>query len=185
MQRVHNKHYSLAKEVLFVLTLLAVLIAAIVFIVLALSRPSHASELLFPSGRKTPSHHLAAERSPDVSHPASPRPTVAPKTPAPKLPPTTARPSLPRADGPSCTATWFTGARGAYGPLTGYFAASRTYPGGSRLLVSHAGRSVVVTVLDYGPASWTGHCLDLAPAAFAQLAPTSAGVIDVTYREVK
>jgi rare lipoprotein A len=104
-----------------------------------------------------------------------PTPTPEP-TRAPQAPPAHAG----AAGGASCTATYFSGARGAYGPLVGLFAAHRSYPGGTKLRVARGGRSVIVTVLDYGPAAWTGHCIDLAPAAFSQLGPLSAGVIGVT-----
>jgi hypothetical protein len=34
-------------------------------------------------------------------------------------------------------------------------------------------------VEDRGPAAWTGHIIDLAPGVFSQLAPLSAGVLQV------
>ncbi len=47
----------------------------------------------------------------------------------------------------------------------GLTAAIRRYPFGARLLVTYAGRSVVVRVNDRGPARWTGRCLDLSEGA--------------------
>lgn len=95
--------------------------------------------------------------------------------------PSTQLPALHSGSIFSGTATWYSGATGAYGPLVGMYAAMRDCPqGGCRVRVSHAGHSVDVTVLDYGPAAWTGHLIDLCPAAFSRLAPMSAGVIDVT-----
>lgn len=39
------------------------------------------------------------------------------------------------------------------------------------------GKSVVVKVVDWGPAPWTGHLIDLSRDAFAKLAPIGAGII--------
>ncbi len=58
-------------------------------------------------------------------------------------------------------------------------AAHRSLPFGTRLLVSHGGRTVVVTVNDRGPAAWTGRSLDLSRAAAAHLAMLGAGVARV------
>jgi rare lipoprotein A len=44
-------------------------------------------------------------------------------------------------------------------------AAHRTLPFGTRCTVTHAGRSVVVTINDRGPAAWTGKVLDLSVGA--------------------
>jgi rare lipoprotein A (peptidoglycan hydrolase) len=79
-------------------------------------------------------------------------------------------------------ASWYTGGYGACGrALTGYYAASRTLPCGSHVLVSYGGHSVVVTILDRGPQS-TLRDLDLSRSAFEELAPTSKGVIWVHWR---
>ena len=79
-------------------------------------------------------------------------------------------------------ASWYTGNFGACGrALTGYYAASRTLPCGSHVLVSYGGRSVVVTILDRGPQS-TLRDLDLSRSAFAALAPLSKGVIWVHWK---
>jgi rare lipoprotein A (peptidoglycan hydrolase) len=78
-------------------------------------------------------------------------------------------------------ASWYTGGYGACGPLRGYYAASRTLPCGTHVLVSYGSKSVVVTILDRGPISTTRD-LDLSKAAFAALAPTSKGVIWVHWR---
>ena len=78
-------------------------------------------------------------------------------------------------------ASWYTGGYGACGPLHGYYAASRTLPCGTHVLVSYGSHSVVVTIMDRGPVSTTRD-LDLSEAAFAALAPTSKGVIWVHWR---
>ncbi len=51
----------------------------------------------------------------------------------------------------------------------GLTAAHRTLPMGTRLLVTHGGRSVVVRVNDRGPAAWTGRSLDVSRGAAQQL----------------
>ena len=51
----------------------------------------------------------------------------------------------------------------------GLTAAHRTLPLGTRLLLSHAGHSVVVRVNDRGPAAWTGRSLDVSRGAAARL----------------
>jgi rare lipoprotein A len=62
-------------------------------------------------------------------------------------------------------------------------AASWFYPLGTRVVVAHAGRSVVVEVTDRGPARRLvkeGRKIDLSHAAFAKLADPDLGLIDVT-----
>lgn len=44
-------------------------------------------------------------------------------------------------------------------------AAHRTLPLGSYITVKHGNKSVRVNIIDRGPAAWTGHVLDLSPAA--------------------
>ena len=79
-------------------------------------------------------------------------------------------------------ASWYTGGYGACGhALRGYYAASRTLPCGTHVLVTYGGNSVVVTIEDRGPQSTTRD-LDLSKSAFAALAPTSKGVIWVHWR---
>lgn len=60
-------------------------------------------------------------------------------------------------------------------------AAHRTLPCDTRLVVWHRGRSVRVRVNDRGPFV-EGRILDLSRAAFARLADTGRGVIDVEAR---
>ena len=62
--------------------------------------------------------------------------------------------------------------------------ASWRYGFGTRLRVSHGPRSVVVTVTDRGPALWTGAQLDLSRAAFARLAPTKWGRVEVRVAKI-
>jgi rare lipoprotein A len=57
----------------------------------------------------------------------------------------------------------------------GLTAAHRTLPLGTRLLVTHGGRSVVVRVNDRGPAAWTGRSLDLSRGAATRLGLIASG----------
>ncbi len=57
----------------------------------------------------------------------------------------------------------------------GLTAAHRTLPLGTRLLLTHRGRSVVVRVNDRGPAAWTGRSLDVSRGAATQLGLISSG----------
>ena len=59
-------------------------------------------------------------------------------------------------------------------------AAHRTLPFGTRLRVTHGGRSVIVRINDRGPYVG-GRSLDLSYAAFKALAPPSRGHIEVCY----
>lgn len=58
----------------------------------------------------------------------------------------------------------------------GLTAAHRSLPMGTRLLVSHGGRSVVVRVNDRGPAAWTGRSLDLSRGAASAIGLISSGI---------
>ncbi len=57
-------------------------------------------------------------------------------------------------------------------------AAHKTLPFGTRVRVTHQGRSVVVTINDRGPYI-RGRCIDLSRAAAAQIGLTSRGVAAV------
>jgi rare lipoprotein A len=59
-------------------------------------------------------------------------------------------------------------------------AAHRTLPFGTRLRVTHGGRSVIVRINDRGPYV-DGRSLDLSYAAFKALASPSRGHIEVCY----
>lgn len=61
--------------------------------------------------------------------------------------------------------------------------AHRTLPFGTKLLVTHDGRSVVVTVNDRGPFI-RGRVLDLTTAAARAVGLTSAGVGRVTFKVI-
>jgi rare lipoprotein A len=63
-------------------------------------------------------------------------------------------------------------------------AAHRSLPFGTRLLVTHGGRSVVVRINDRGPAKWTGRSLDLSKGAAARLGMIGAGTAHVRYSVV-
>jgi rare lipoprotein A len=63
----------------------------------------------------------------------------------------------------------------------GMTAAHRSLPCGTRVRVtSNAGRSVVVTINDRGPAKWTGRIIDLALAPARLLGMIGPGHIPVT-----
>lgn len=65
-------------------------------------------------------------------------------------------------------------------------AASWFYELGTRVVVTHARRSVVVEITDRGPARHLvnkGRKIDLSQAAFARLADPHRGLIDVSIRK--
>jgi rare lipoprotein A len=64
-------------------------------------------------------------------------------------------------------------------------AASWFYDLGTKVIVTHEDRTVVVEITDRGPARLLlkeGRRIDLSRAAFAKLADTDLGLIDVTIR---
>lgn len=65
-------------------------------------------------------------------------------------------------------------------------AASRRYPKGTKVRVAaiNSGKTVDVTINDYGPSVFTGIDLDLNEPAFAQIAPLGAGKIKVKYYKI-
>ncbi len=68
-----------------------------------------------------------------------------------------------------------------FGYKNGLFAASRHYPKGTKLKVTRllTGKSIIVTVNDYGPESKTERLIDLDTYAFKQIALLGAGLIYV------
>ncbi len=64
----------------------------------------------------------------------------------------------------------------------GNFAASRTLPKGTQVKVTRVktGKSIVVTINDWGPEEHTGRVLDLEKQAYAQLASTGSGEMTIT-----
>lgn len=131
---------------------------------------------------------------PPVSLPAGP-PDPAPGpvevADAPASPGTAPVPPGTSATTPTCTASWYgeahrglTTASGAPFDPDAFTVAAWDYPFGTVLEVHHEGATVEVTVTDRGPARRLDRCLDLSAAAFEQLAPAGAGLIDVEYREV-
>jgi len=67
--------------------------------------------------------------------------------------------------------------------LTG---ASWFYPLGTRVVITHSGRSVVVEITDRGPAKYLvkeGRKIDLSHAAFAKLANPGLGLIAITVKK--
>jgi len=67
-------------------------------------------------------------------------------------------------------------------PTDGLFAAHLTIPKGTRVTVTSVatGDSITVVINDRGPYGVAGRIIDLCSGAFAQLAPLSQGVADVT-----
>lgn len=63
--------------------------------------------------------------------------------------------------------------------------ASNSHPLGSVLRVTSGKRSVVVTVTDRGGFAKYGRLLDLSKSAFAKLAPTRVGVINVCATRIR
>jgi rare lipoprotein A len=64
-------------------------------------------------------------------------------------------------------------------------AASWFYDLGTKVVVTHENRSVIVEITDRGPAKFLlkeGRKIDLSRAAFAKLADLDLGLIDVTIR---
>lgn len=63
-------------------------------------------------------------------------------------------------------------------------AASRHYPNGSLLQVTHVktGNQVVVEVNDYGPEAWTERLIDLDVVAFERLVPRTWGITQVVVK---
>ncbi len=59
----------------------------------------------------------------------------------------------------------------------GMTAAHRCLPFGTRLQVSHGGRSVVVTITDRGPAAWTGKIIDLSTGSARAIGISGVGRI--------
>lgn len=62
----------------------------------------------------------------------------------------------------------------------GLTAAHRSLPFGTRLLVRHEGRGVVLTVNDRGPAEWTGKDIDLAQGACQSIGLDGIGEVEVS-----
>jgi rare lipoprotein A (peptidoglycan hydrolase) len=74
----------------------------------------------------------------------------------------------------------------------GHFAASRDFPKGTKLKITNTtkssknfGKSVVVTVNDYGPEQGIGRLIDLDKVAFRQIGNLKSGVIPVIIEKIK
>ena len=79
-------------------------------------------------------------------------------------------------------ASWYKGRRGACGPLRGHYAAHRTLPCHTKLMVTRGSKSITVEILDRGPYV-RGRDLDLAKGAFEDLDSPSKGVIAVKWKK--
>ncbi len=116
------------------------------------------------------------------------RPTPPPPAPTPA---TDVSPPSASSDGAvHGIATWYGGSDGydsddtmadgsPFNPDDPTIAAANDWPLGAWLAVCHEARCIRVRVSDRGSFS---HAVDLSRGAFAQLAPLSSGVIDVTVR---
>lgn len=63
--------------------------------------------------------------------------------------------------------------------------ASWKYPLGTRLVVSHRGRSVTVVVTDRGPnRRFPSRVIDLSEAAFKRIADPRVGLVEVTIKKL-
>ncbi len=67
-----------------------------------------------------------------------------------------------------------------YGPCVG--SPIPKMPWGSRVEVTHEGKTITVPVIDLGPAWDTGHAIDLTVTAFEEFAARDVGKIVVDYR---
>ena len=55
-------------------------------------------------------------------------------------------------------------------------------PWGTKVEVTHAGKTITVPVIDLGPSRGTGHAIDLTVTAFEEFVERSVGKIVVDYR---
>lgn len=86
-----------------------------------------------------------------------------------------------------CKASWYGGgerlnrhtANGERFRSSGLTAAHRSLRFGTKVRVTHRGRSVVVRINDRGPAKWTGRCIDLSRGAASALGMIRAGEASV------
>ena len=134
-----------------------------------------------PTASASPSTSPTATRTtqaPSRSKPrtATPKPTATKKTtPAPKV-----------VDTGSCGASFYSEgqltANGEYFDPSAMTAAHKTLPFNTKVRVTNpaTGKSVTVRINDRGPFI-EGRCLDLSRAAFAAIAPLSAGHVEVRY----
>ena len=77
-------------------------------------------------------------------------------------------------------ASWFSAKHGYCTPNTsGFYAASRTLPCGTKVSVRAGDRYVIVTIEDRGPYVG-GRILDLSKSAYRKLAPLGTGTVSVT-----
>lgn len=67
----------------------------------------------------------------------------------------------------------------------GLTAAHRHWRFGTKVLVTHGKRSVVVRINDRGPAAWTGKCIDLSLGAARALGMVHKGVGTVRLQIIK
>ncbi|WP_027644725.1 septal ring lytic transglycosylase RlpA family protein [Salinispora oceanensis] len=146
------------------------------------SVPPSASAPSTPAGSPTPTRTTEA---PSRSKPRSSTPQPAATTPTSAAPtPTSAAPTVVEAG--SCGASYYsegqlTASGEAFDP-SAMTAAHKTLPFDTMVRVTNpvTSTSVTVRINDRGPFV-TGRCIDLSQAAFAVIAPLSAGHVEVRY----
>jgi rare lipoprotein A len=133
--------------------------------------------------RPSPSPSGRPRSAPLRTMPRATRSTAA-RSPSPS--PTRSPTVAPAAASDTCGVAYYdSGAETASGELfdrDGFTAAHPTLAFDTRVRVTNpaTGWSIVVRINDRGPAA-PGRCLDLTPAAFSEIAPLSAGVIQARY----
>ncbi|GIM83721.1 septal ring lytic transglycosylase RlpA family protein [Salinispora arenicola] len=140
-----------------------------------------------------PSGSPSASGSPSlpspIASPASVRKTQAPSRSKPRTAtpqPTATNSSAPAVETGSCGASYYSEgqltASGAPFDPSAMTAAHKTLPFDTRVRVTNpaTGTSVTVRINDRGPFV-EGRCIDLSRAAFAEIAPLSAGHVEVRY----
>ncbi|MER7460377.1 septal ring lytic transglycosylase RlpA family protein [Micromonospora sp. NPDC126480] len=136
-----------------------------------------------PSASVAPSPSTSTTVTRETQAPSRSKPrSAAPKPTATKK--TTAAPSV--VDAGSCGASFYSEgqltANGEYFDPSAMTAAHKTLPFNTKVRVTNpaTGKSVTVRINDRGPFI-EGRCLDLSRAAFAAIAPLSAGHVEVRY----
>ncbi|WP_018908887.1 septal ring lytic transglycosylase RlpA family protein [Salinispora arenicola] len=146
-----------------------------------------------PSGSPSASGSRSASGSPSlpspIASPASVRKTQAPSRSKPRTAtpqPTATNSSAPAVETGSCGASYYSEgqltASGEPFDPSAMTAAHKTLPFDTRVRVTNpaTGTSVTVRINDRGPFV-EGRCIDLSRAAFAEIAPLSAGHVEVRY----
>jgi rare lipoprotein A (peptidoglycan hydrolase) len=142
------------------------------------------------SGKRTPKPTAKPSSTPKATPTPSGKPSIKRKT---------AKTAMPaysvRYTSPNCSATYF-GDSTEYQPLANGGHSSTTTHGvalwdwsfGTKVRITslETGKSVIAPVVDRGPASWTGNCIDLLPDTWDDLGVSrSQGEQDVRYEVLR